>query len=155
MIANNQKTTLQLLLLIAFSILAITACAREFRQQDEQTMQNQPSLAGTAWWVEDIAGTGVIDSSHTTIQFAEDGKVAGSTGCNRYFGSAEIDGSSISFGPLAGTRKMCPASLMDQEMKFFKAMGNVKSWEIAETDLLHLRDADGDGLLRASRTDNP
>ena len=118
-------------------------------------MPNQASLTATAWWVEDIAGKGVIDRSHTTIQFAEDGKVTGSTGCNQYFGSAEIDGSSISFGPLAGTRMMCSASRMDQETKFFQAMGNVTNWEIAETDLLHLRDAEGNDLLRASRTDDP
>jgi len=147
------KNTLRMAFM-ALTILTLTACAKDTRQQDKQAIQNQPSLTGTSWWVEDIAGKGVIDRSHTSIEFTEDGKVAGSTGCNRYFGSAEIDGSNISFGPLAGTRKMCPASLMDQEMKFFRAMGNVKSWEIADTDLLQLRDVDGKGQLRASRTDD-
>jgi heat shock protein HslJ len=118
-------------------------------------MPAKATLSGTAWWVEDIAGKGVIDSSHTTIQFTEDGRVAGSTGCNRYFGSAEIEGSDVSFGSLAGTRKMCAAALMDQETKFFQAMENVTSWEIAETGLLYLRGADGNNLLRASQTDDP
>ena len=111
------KTTLRMTLLSLAIVTLATACANETWQQDKQAIQKQPSLTGTSWWVEDIAGKGVIDRSHTSIEFTEDGKVAGSTGCNRYFGSAEIDGSNISFGPLAGTRKMCPASLMDQEMK--------------------------------------
>ena len=143
------------IIFMLITILNLTACTSTTQQQEETPITNQTSLTKTAWWVEDIAGKGVIDMSHTTIQFTEDGKVSGSTGCNRYFGSTEIEGFNISFGPLAGTRKMCAASLMDQETKFFQAMGNVTSWEIAETDLLHLRDADGNSLLRASQTNDP
>lgn len=116
-------------------------------------MDNEQKIQGTAWWVEDIAGKGVIDMSHTTIEFLEDGKVAGDTGCNRYFGGYEITGEKITFGPLAGTRKACADSLMNQETAFYEAMGRVSRWEIAETGLLHLRDADGAGLIRAWRTE--
>lgn len=118
-------------------------------------MDNKREIQGTAWWVEDIAGKGVIDMSHTTVSFLEDGKVAGDTGCNRYFGSYEIKGDSITFVPLAGTRKACVESLMNQEMAFYQAMEEVTRWEIADTGLLHLRDSDGTGLIRASRTDTP
>ena len=116
-------------------------------------MDNKQEIQGTAWWVEDIAGRGVIDMSHTTIEFLEDGKVGGDTGCNRYFGSYETSGDSITFGPLAGTRKACAESLMNQEMAFYQAMEKVNRWEIADTGLLHLRDSEGKGLIRASRTD--
>ena len=50
------------------------------------------SLTGTSWWVEDIAGKGVVDMSHTTIEFLKDGKIAGDTACNRYFGGVEVEG---------------------------------------------------------------
>jgi len=113
-------------------------------------MNKPQSLAGTAWWVEDIAGHGVIDMSHTTVEFTDDGRVGGDTGCNRYFGGVDISGSGMTFGPLAGTRKACAESLMDQEMKFYQAMGKVVSWEIAETGLLYLRDAEAASLIRAS-----
>lgn len=124
-------------------------------QRESDPMSQNQSLTGTSWWVEDIAGKGVIDSSHTTIEFTDDGRVVGSTGCNRYFGSVEINGSGMTVGPLAGTRKMCPSALMDQETKFFQAMGKVSLWEIAGTGLLHLRNADGSDQIRASRTDDP
>lgn len=116
-------------------------------------MIDKPGLQGTSWWVEDIAGKGVIDMSHTTIEFTEDGRVAGDTGCNRYFGSYEIVGQTIEFGPLAGTRKACAESLMNQEMAFYQAMEKVSQWEIAETGLLHLRDGEATGLIRASKVD--
>lgn len=124
-------------------------------EREPVPMNEMHALNDTAWWVEDIAGTGVIDSSHTTMAFGHDGKVAGSTGCNRYFGDVEIDAANMTVGILAGTRMMCPPALMDQEQKFFQAMAAVRSWEIANTGLLYLRDADGTDLIRAGKTDDP
>jgi putative lipoprotein len=134
-------------------ICSVASCAVDTKKQDTMIMDENQSLAGTSWWVEDISGRGVIDMTHTTIEFDADGRVSGDTGCNRYFGSVEFTGPEISFGPLAGTRKACAASLMDQEMNFFQAMGKVSQWEVAETGLLHLRDADGVTHLRSSKTE--
>jgi len=120
-------------------------------ERHAELIHEMESLTGTSWWVEDIAGKGVVDMSHTTIEFPEDGKVGGDTGCNRYFGGVEIDGASFKAGALAGTRKMCPPALMDQESGFYQVMGKVVSWEVAATGLLYLRDADGVDLLRASK----
>jgi heat shock protein HslJ len=139
----NQKTY-WIVLLLALLLLAITGCANATKLN-----MTEFELTDTEWWVEDIDGKGVIDMSHTTLQFQAQGGVAGDTGCNRYRGSAEISGTSISFGPMAGTRKACAPSLMDQEMKFYQAVSKVMSWEIADTGLLHLKDADGNTLIRA------
>jgi heat shock protein HslJ len=135
-------------------ICSVASCAVDTKNQDSKSMDENQSLAGTSWWVEDISGRGVIDMTHTTIEFDADGRVSGDTGCNRYFGSVEFTGPEISFGPLAGTRKACAASLMDQEMNFFKAMEKISQWEVAETGLLHLMDEQSTTLLRASETDN-
>jgi len=120
-------------------------------ERHTESSRDEQSLTGTSWWVEDIAGKGVVDSSHTTIEFPEDGKVAGDTGCNRYFGGIEIDATNLKAGALAGTRKMCPSALMDQESRFYQAMEAAVSWEVAETGLLHIRGSEGVSLLRASR----
>ena len=131
---------------------SVVACATGAGNQETNSMDKFQSLAGTAWWVEDIGGLGVVDMSHTSIEFADDESVVGNTGCNRYFGSVDIDGSNMTFGPMAGTRMACAESLMDQEMKFYQAMGEVSSWEVAATGLLHLRDSNGKNLIRASAT---
>jgi len=141
----NQKTHWIVLLLV---LLAITS----FANATEVNM-TEFELTHTEWWVEDIDGKGVIDMSHTTLQFLEDGRVAGDTGCNRYNGSAEISGTSISFGPMAGTRKACTPSLMDQEVKFYQVIEKVVSWEVPDTGLLHLRDANGNTIIRAWRVE--
>jgi len=139
----NQKTY-WIVLLLALWLLAITGCANVTKVNMAEF-----DLTNTEWWVEDIDGKGVIDMSHTTLWFQEQGGVTGDTGCNRYRGSAEISGTSISFGPMAGTRKACAPSLMDQEMKFYQAIAKVMSWEIADTGLLHLKDANSNTIIRA------
>jgi len=122
-------------------------------QKEPDSMSGNHALTGTFWWVEDIAGKGVVDMSHTTIEFTDDGRVVGDTGCNRYSGGVEITENSIAFGALAGTRKMCAPALMDQEQAFFQSMTRVSKWEVAETGLLHLRDIDGAGQFRASKVE--
>jgi len=141
----NQKTY-WIVLLLALSLLSIISCTNA-----TEVNMTEFKLVDTQWWVEDIDGKGVIDRTHTTLHFIEDGRVAGDTGCNRYNGSVEIFGTSISFGPMAGTRKACAPALMDQEMKFYQAVAKVVSWEVPGTGLLHLKDADGNTLIRAGR----
>ena len=143
----KQKTH-RIVLLLALLLLAITGCANATKVN-----MTEFELTDTEWWVEDIEGKGVIDMSHTTLHFLEVGRVAGDTGCNRYNGSVEISGASISFGPMAGTRKACAPSLMDQEMKFYQAIAKVVSWEVADTGLLHLKEANGNTIIRASRVE--
>ena len=143
-----KQKTYWMVLLLALSLLAITSYANA-----AEVNMTEFELTDTEWWVEDIDGKGMIDMSHTTLHFLEQGAVAGDTGCNRYRGSAEISGASISFGPMAGTRKACAPSLMDQEMKFYQAIAKVVSWEVPDTGLLHLRDADGDTVIRAWRVE--
>jgi heat shock protein HslJ len=97
-----------------------------------------------------VWGRGVVDKAQTTIRFAEDGSVSGDTSVNRYHGRATIKGNTISFGPLATTRRAGPPALMDQESKFLKAIETVKSLRIEPTGLLSLLNDSGDTVLRLS-----
>jgi putative lipoprotein len=100
-------------------------------------------LAG-AWLAEDIGGGGVIDDLQTTLEIGTDGKVAGNGGCNRFSGSATIEGDRISFGELASTMMACTEAAMDQEMKLHGALAEARSYRIdAEQKKLFLSDASG------------
>jgi heat shock protein HslJ len=152
---TNSSPGIAVALLLAFSL---TACTASEQILERDSVKNTQSLEATSWWVEDIDGKGVIDNSHTTIEFGEDGKVSGDTGCNRYFGSYETtekEGAAmgITFGPLAGTRRACAPALMNQESDFYRSMASVRQWEIADTGLLYLSDERGARLLRAFRTE--
>ena len=89
----------------------------------------QTSLSGTSWLAEDIGGRGVIDRAQTTISFEPEGRVAGSGGCNRYFGSVTIKGDAITFSKKLGATMMaCAPALMDQERRFFDALAATRSY---------------------------
>ena len=106
------------------------------------------------WLAEDINGGGVIDRLQTTMEINDDGIVTGSGGCNRYAGSAKIDGPVIQFLPMASTRMACPPAAMNQEDRFHKALEKVRAWRIDEPQRkLFLLDKDGFNLIRFSRMD--
>lgn len=144
-----------LLFFTAIGLLVIAHFADA--EAEENAVSALNSLVGTEWWVEDIDQAGVVDRVHTTIAFPEEGRVAGDGGCNRYMGSVEIEADRISFGNLAATMKMCPAAVMNQEQRFHQAAARVVRWEISDTGLLHLRDAEGNTVIRAWEVteDNP
>ena len=87
------------------------------------TAQAQESKLVGMWLVEDIGGAGVIDNAQTTIGFEANGAVLGSGGCNRYRTRAKIGKARLTFSPAASTKKACVPALMDQETRFFAALG--------------------------------
>ncbi len=106
------------------------------------------------WLAEDIDGGGVIDRLQTTLEIRDDGIVTGMGGCNRYAGSATIDGSAIKFLPMASTRMACSAAAMRQEGKFHSTLERVRSWRIDQVQRkLLLLDGQGFDLMRFSEMD--
>ena len=114
-------------------------------------------LAGTSWRVDSYnngaqAVVSVLNDTTLTLAFSGDGKASGSAGCNSYFGAYALSGSTLKFGPLATTRKMCaePQRVMEQEQQFLKALGTVATAK-QEGDRLELRTADGALALSLAR----
>ena len=110
-----------------------------------------PTLKGK-WLAESLRGGGVIDNLQSTIEIGENGTVAGHGGCNGFNGTATITGDTISFGPLATTRKACPPAIMDQESKLLGALSDARRWLIDEQrDKLILFDAGNREILLFAR----
>ncbi|MFD5873822.1 META domain-containing protein [Streptomyces sp. NPDC060322] len=90
---------------------------------DSMALTSEPPapLTGTAWKVTGLVSgstvaslpAGTEDKAHLT--FGKDGSVEGSLGCNSFHGRATVSGSTLTFGPLASTRKMCPGPEMELE----------------------------------------
>ncbi len=89
-----------------------------------------------------------------TLQLADDGKFSGSAGCNRYFGTFEQTGDGIAFGPVASTRRACPApdGIMKQETRYLQALEAVSSYRI-DIDKLELLKSDGKVAARYHAAD--
>jgi heat shock protein HslJ len=81
------------------------------------------------------------------VQFLPDGGFSFRADCNGGFGSYEIDGSSVTLGPLGTTLMLCPEG--GQGSEFIDALSSVTSWSIDQsgaTDVLVLTTEDGADL---------
>jgi heat shock protein HslJ len=81
-----------------------------------------------------VSGNGfsstVIDSAPSAV-FGADGSMSGGTGCNTFRGAYEIDGATISIGPLRTTRMACPPELAEQEAGILKSLDAASSFSLA------------------------
>lgn len=106
-----------------------------------------PLLIGAEWMVEDLNGGGVIDNSHITLNFGEDGRLAGRAGCNSYSASYELEFETLTFGAAMSTRMACAPALMNQESRFFGLLETVERYEFDSTGALILHGSDGGTIL--------
>lgn len=103
-------------------------------------------LTGGEWLVEDINNEGVMDILQTTLAFVDNGQVSGTGGCNRYTGTYDLTDDTLSFGPLAATRKACPPAISNQEQKFFEVLAMPLRASTDETGALFLTNEAGKTL---------
>ena len=104
-----------------------------------------------AWQLIEIAGPdgamGAPTATSSPTLVFEDGNAGGNASCNQYGGSYDLDGSSISFGPLVSTQMFCgDPGVMDQEMAYLAAMESVDAWAIDDGALT--LSSNGDPVLK-------
>lgn len=114
-------------------------------------------LAGTAWSLTMINnGRGAVASllrgSSGSLAFDDAGRMTASAGCNTLRGTVTQSGETVRFGPVAATRKLCPApdGMMAQERQLVAALGRATRVRI-DGDRLELRDSTGALQLSARR----
>lgn len=93
------------------------------------------NLAGSEWGF-----MGETGRSARFVQFRSGGKVAGSSGCNRFIGTYSQEGDALMMGPLATTRMACPPDVMEREQEFLNILGKVRYAEASPLRLT-LKDA--------------
>ena len=97
------------------------------------TLPDDPGLAGIPdlqdgeWRVTQIGGDVVAQISAPTMTFTADGRLYGSTSCNRFSSSYGLDGNSLEVGNVAATKRACEAGLMQQERRFLDALSLIEN----------------------------
>jgi heat shock protein HslJ len=119
------RWTLSLIVLVAFAASCAPPAGTPAAATPAPTpaAAAAPGLIGTAWRLEDLGGTATIPGVEATLEFPEAGRAAGRGSCNRFFGTVEVSGESIRFGPLAATKMAClDAAANAQETKYLEAL---------------------------------
>ncbi len=119
------------LALAVLAAIALPACAITSRDATTE-------LPGTSWELVEIDGAAPAADPPPTLTFEDDGTVSGSGGCNTFSGGVTIDGTSLSFGPLASTQMACPDPVGQEEQAFLLAMDEVTEYTIDDEGRLVL-----------------
>lgn len=86
-----------------------------------------PMLTATA-----IEGVGQMTNPVPNLTFSADGRVYGTTGCNRFVGSYDLSGEGLHFGPLAGTRMACPAAETATETAMTTVLQSITRFDVTD-----------------------
>lgn len=118
---------------------------------DETTAPAPADLTGTSWVLESYAADAdsvpAVAGAEATLQFADDGVLFGSTGCNRFTGSWTQDGDAVVLETGATTLVGCvDPEAAAQEQALLTLLPQAATVEQAD-DSLALLDADGSTLL--------
>lgn len=115
------------------------------------------TLANTHWRLTQLGGEVVDNPAGERDLYFElqqsSSNVTGYSGCNRMFGRYALDGETLKFDAMGGTKMAC-ADRMDLERRFLDAFAGVAAWKIAN-GALELRDADGKSIATFQAVNQP
>jgi heat shock protein HslJ len=115
--------------------------------------EGAPALIGPTWILLEVKGTAVnvpaAARQPSLIFHATEKRVTGYSGCNEFFGSYDLNGEMMTFGPLGMTRRSCEGAEGDTESAFLQALEETRSWKIEKGMLLLL---DNSRVLSRFRT---
>ncbi|HEX9986425.1 MAG TPA: META domain-containing protein [Thermoanaerobaculia bacterium] len=102
------------------------------------------AAAGTTPTFEDRDWTYVSRDAQPTIRFSSaTHEVTGSTGCNQLSGTYTITGTSLTFGPLATTKRACEGPVMQVERELLQGLQHARRWAVRDGELELTDDAGG------------
>ena len=134
---------------------ATMLCAYNRRTKRAETQEMPPpeqlglevAIKDVWWSATSIAGAGVIAGGPITMMLGSDGKIVGKSGCNNYALNYSLSGAMLkTFGVPIGTRMMCAAPVMAQEVRFTQILQAVTNMRIDTDGALLATTQNGDTL---------
>jgi heat shock protein HslJ len=107
----------------------------------------EPELVGAPWQLLSYnngrdALVSIQEGTQPTAEFAPDGTVSGSGGCNQFNGPYRTSGTDITMGPFATTRMACDQPIMDQELAYLEALTRATTYRFDDGQLRLLDSSD-------------
>jgi heat shock protein HslJ len=120
----------------------------------------QPAPVGQSevrglWRIEQARTEPIYDHSQARLDLRADGRLTGHTSCNALAADYTLDGDRLRIGTLTTSRSACSRLQLEQEDRILSALELATTARVRSDGLLELRDADGRGVLRATRLEAP
>lgn len=126
--------------------LTVTSGGTVIELVDKEVADPDQPLTGTLWTLDslgqssDVGDDGMVSSIpsgvSSTLTIDEGGGVSLSPGCNSGGGEVEVGDTTLTFGPIALTRKACPSEPMDIENAVMKVIDGEVDYRIDGTTLV-------------------
>lgn len=110
-------------------------------------------LQKRTWVVDTVLDDTVRPSDRITLGFDAAGRVAGSSGCNRWFAGYQLTGESLTIRQSGATMMMCNGPAMAQERQFFAAIAQVTGFDIDDSGALVLLGKEAPVITARAATD--
>jgi heat shock protein HslJ len=102
------------------------------------------SLDGSRWLLAALPAENLLERVTVTLDF-EEGRVAGTDGCNRFTGPYRLEDDELHIGDMASTRRGCAEPVMKQARNYMGVLDRARKAKIVD-DSLQLFDANGELL---------
>lgn len=133
------KISLYIFSFLSFLLMMSCSSSNVPKQSAKTNFEN------TKWILFQMDGKEFSSENQTYIQFNSiDSKVNGSAACNNFFGTYKKNGSSLTFNPLASTKKACPE--MEKETSFMNTLQNTAYFKI-KGNVMTITDSNGKVIL--------
>ena len=111
--------------------------------------QDPAALEGESWILTQmLTAGGQTEIVQTGVSAQFDGTtISGNAGCNSYNASYEANGSEISFGPIAATKKICPEDEQSTEDRYLQLLAEIGSFKVSGRSM-SMNDTDGTPVLQ-------
>ncbi|NCC31381.1 MAG: META domain-containing protein [Chloroflexia bacterium] len=111
--------------------------------------QASNALAGTSWVLTELNGAAPLsEATPISAEFDDEGRVAGSAGCNRYFAGYSVFEGALSITQAGSTMMACEDAILAQEISFLDQLSRAVSYVI-EGETLTITIDDGATLVFA------
>ena len=133
------KRTVFIFLIIGMAMVLVSCIKQGMQTSGAKTA----TIENIQWYLTEVGGSPVSPMAgdkqpHILLDPARK-QATGFAGCNNFFGSYELDGASLTFGPMGATRMACPDLETGLEASVFEALENTRKWKIEGGDLLLLK----------------
>ena len=144
-------TIVRTLVLTAMLLAVATGCGGGGGGDDSTA---SPSLLEDTFWVL-VSGEGIeIPKGVSPSATFFEGRMAGSTGCNRYRAPYSVDGDKLQLEAAVSTKMACLPALDALERSYIDALDRVERWRV-DGEALSLGDGDGNEVLRFQKSAGP
>lgn len=125
-------------------------CAQKGGPAAPTPLPASQEIYGT-WVIEQARTAPIVDKSRARLVLGRDGRVSGHDTCNPMKGNYTLQGDRIKFSPIATGRITCVELYGEQSDRILSALELAATARVRPDGLLEIRDAEGRGLLRATR----